>query len=429
MGNYHQIGAVDYIMSFSRSGKPVKDLSRIKLLLEMLGNPQQTLKFVHIAGTNGKGSIAQMFNEIFINCGLKTGLFTSPYIFRYSDRIRVNSKNIDDSSLENLTSIVAKKIDTLPNKNDFSQFEITQAIAFLYFQQCKCDIVVLETGLGGLLDCTNVVETTVLTVIGSIGLDHTEVLGNSIEQIAFQKSGIIKQGVPCVLNAKNKKGVIDIIRKTADEKSAVLKIPDISLLKILSSDCFGSKFEYKREKYQLSLAGNHQIINALSVIDGVKLIDFQDKITYSNIFMGISLARLPARMQVISKEPLIILDGSHNEDGFCALANLIVNSGKKTCKLVIGMCKGKDVINAVKKILPYVDSFVTVDNFSERAIDKDNLAKIINNLGGRAEASMENIYNTILNVAKSNSQGINVICGSLFLASKFLNEVDGYKNN
>ena len=175
---------MDFINRFSKKGKKIENLDRIKRLLDAVGNPQKKLRFIHIAGTNGKGSMAQMFSEILIDAGYKTGLFTSPYLIEYNDRIKIDGENISDNELEDISREIKPLITASENYEDFSQFEITQAIAFVYFLRHRCDIVVLETGVGGLLDSTNVIENPLVSVIGSIAFDHTEILGDTIAKIA-----------------------------------------------------------------------------------------------------------------------------------------------------------------------------------------------------------------------------------------------------
>lgn len=407
---------IEYVMNFSHSGKKVTDLSRISALLKAAGDPQDKLKFVHIAGTNGKGSIAQMFSGIFTHAGLKTGLFTSPYIIEYNDRIRINNQNIPDSRLEELALRVKEIVEKLPQREDFSQFEITQTIAFLYFAQENCDIVVLETGLGGLLDCTNVVKTSVLTVIGSVDFDHTAILGDSIEEITEQKAGIIKPNVPCVLSAGNRRETEEIVRQKAAENSALLVIPN-SPNAVFECDIFGSSFEYNEISYKLSMGGAHQISNAITVIEGVGLIADQFKVTDEDIKAGLAAARVPCRLEVISREPLTILDGAHNPDGMSALAKAVAKQDKKPVLAVIGMCKDKNIAESVGKLIPYVDQFVTVDGFLDRAENKEVLAQIINKAGGSAVPAEHAIEQEIAKMQKRNPHGANLICGSLFLAA------------
>ena len=405
----------DFVMGFSHLGKRAADLSRVRELLECLGNPQDKLKFIHIAGTNGKGSTAQMLNEICIQSGFKTGLFTSPYLIEYSDRIRVNNKNIPYERLDKLALRVKAQVEKSAYREDFSQFEITTAIAFLYFLEEKCDIVVLETGLGGLLDSTNAVKTSVLSVICSVDFDHTAVLGNTIEEIAYQKAGILKPGVPCVLSAGNAPDTVRIVSQTAEENHSELIIPDISLVKLKRCDAFGSEFEYKGENYQLSMGGKHQVFNALSVIEGCKLLPFE--ISCETIKNGLKNASVIGRAEVISTKPLTILDGAHNPDGLSALAEVLKSCKKSPCKAVIGMCADKNIAEGVSKLIPYVDEFIAVDEFYGRAADKQRLAEIIRENGGNAAASQMTIMEEIKKIQQENPDGINLICGSLFLVS------------
>lgn len=412
---------MEFINAFTHSGKPVKDLSRIKRLLAALGDPQNSLRFVHIAGTNGKGSTAEMFSRIFIDAGLKTGCFTSPFIIRYNDRIRVGGKDIPSSDLSRIAEKVRTAVDTLPDSADLSQFEITQAIAFLYFVQQKCDIVVLETGLGGLLDCTNVITTPLLTVITTIDLDHTAILGDTIAQIAAQKAGIIKPNVPCVLSANNPRDAVNVVTQAAEKNHSALVIPDIESVLVKRLDCFGAGFDYKGKSYTLSMGGAHQITNALSVIEGCELLKQTLALTDESITRGIAQAVLPARVEILCTSPLTILDGAHNPDGLSALAKVLDGCGKR-CFALIGMCRDKNIDSAVQKLIPYVDTFYTVDGFSERALDRTDLAQKIISLGGKAQPCGLPIDVQIKALQKAHPNDIALICGSLYLAAQIKNK-------
>lgn len=416
-----QNSGMEFINAFTHSGKPVKDLSRIKRLLAALGDPQNSLRFVHIAGTNGKGSTAEMFSRIFIDAGLKTGCFTSPFIIRYNDRIRVGGRDIPSSDLSRIAEKVRTAVDTLPDSADLSQFEITQAIAFLYFVQQKCDIVVLETGLGGLLDCTNVITTPLLTVITTIDLDHTAILGDTIAQIAAQKAGIIKPNVPCVLSANNPRDAVNVVTQAAEKNHSALVIPDIESVLVKRLDCFGAGFDYKGKSYTLSMGGAHQITNALSVIEGCELLKQTLALTDENITRGIAQAVLPARVEILCTSPLTILDGAHNPDGLSALAKVLDGCGKR-CFALIGMCRDKNIDSAVQKLIPYVDTFYTVDGFSERALDRTDLAQKIISLGGKAQPCGLPIDVQIKALQKAHPNDITLICGSLYLAAQIKNK-------
>lgn len=416
-----QNSGMEFINAFTHSGKPVKDLSRIKRLLAALGDPQNSLRFVHIAGTNGKGSTAEMFSRIFIDAGLKTGCFTSPFIIRYNDRIRVGGKDIPSSDLSRIAEKVRTAVDTLPDSADLSQFEITQAIAFLYFVRQKCDIVVLETGLGGLLDCTNVITTPLLTVITTIDLDHTAILGDTIAQIAAQKAGIIKPNVPCVLSANNPRDAVNVVTQAAEKNHSALVIPDIESVLVKRLDCFGAGFDYKGKSYTLSMGGAHQITNALSVIEGCELLKQTLALTDESITRGIAQAVLPARVEILCTSPLTILDGAHNPDGLSALAKVLDGCGKRSFAL-IGMCRDKNIDSAVQKLIPYVDTFYTVDGFSERALDRTDLAQKIISLGGKAQPCGLPIDVQIKALQKAHPNDITLICGSLYLAAQIKNK-------
>lgn len=408
---------MEYINGFSHSGKKVTDLSRIESLLEDVGNPQDKLKFIHIAGTNGKGSVAEMFSEILTKSGYTTGLFTSPFIIEYNDRIRVNGENIPDSELAEITETVKKAVEKNPFKNDFSQFEITQAIAFLYFLKKKCEIVVLETGLGGLLDCTNVVKTSVLTVITSVDFDHTEILGDTLEKIAIQKAGIVKKNTPCILSCGNDISVIRIVREKCIENTSQLVIPNINLLSVKECTPFGSEFSYKGKNYRTSMGGAVQVLNAMTVIEGCNLLKESLGLSYENISTGIKSAVIDGRCQVICENPLTILDGAHNPDGIDNICGVISHCEKKPARMIIGMCRDKNISAVIKKLVPLVESFVCVDGFDKRATDKNELAQIITQSGGKARAGDKPVYEEISLMQKENPQGINIIGGSLYLVS------------
>ena len=414
--------AMSYIESFSHSGKPVSDLSRIKRLLGALGDPQDQLRFIHIAGTNGKGSAAQMFAECLMAQGYVTGLFTSPYILEYSDRIRVQGENIKAEDLEEHTRTVKAGVEDL-GEEGFSQFEITQCIAFLHFVKCGCDIVVLETGLGVLLDCTNAVTTTQLSVITSVDLDHTAILGDTIREIAAQKAGIIKEGVPVVLSAANPMEAVRVVRDKAAQCRSQLVIPDLRNLQLYECTVFGSSFDYKGRRYSVSMGGAHQVLNAMTVIAGLSLIRERLPVSYENVAKGLERAAIHGRVEVLSREPLTILDGAHNPDGMRALAGVLKHCEVMPVRAVIGMCKDKNISDAVKSLIPYVEKFVTVEGFCDRAEDKDTLASFINDAGGNAAAG-EDIMEEIRKLRGENPKGMTLICGSLFLVSYVLGEED-----
>ncbi len=412
---------LSYINSFSHSGKAVKDLSRARALMSALGDPQNALRFIHIAGTNGKGSISQMLSEICIDAGLRTGLFTSPYIFRYNDRIKINGKEIPDDELDRLAEHVKAAISSLPCKDELSQFEITMAVAFLYFKEKQCDIVILEAGLGGLLDCTNIIENPLACVIGSVSFDHTQILGETLTEIACQKAGIIKKGRPCILSAGAAAEVIRVFREKADKENSPLIIPN-GKLEVLNSSLFGSDIIYNNEQYHIAMQGEHMVRNALSVIECMAAIGRKPGIGTENVKNGLAKACVPARVQVLSEKPLFIIDGAHNEDSMRALAKTVKAAGKRPVNAVIGMCRDKNMRSAVKELTGVVDRFYTCDGFDDRAENAASLAEIIKELGGDAEACDLPALEKARKLMEQMPDSLTLICGSLYLCSKALTD-------
>ncbi len=416
---FNMTEAMSFINSFDKLGKPVSDLNRIAALLDILGNPQDKLRFIHVAGTNGKGSVSEMCSQILITSGYRVGLFTSPYILVYSDRIRINGENIPDTELCDIAEYVNEKIDKLEYKSHFSQFEITTVIAFLYFLKQHCDIVVLETGIGGRLDSTNVIKTTILSIITSISYDHTKILGDSLEKIAYQKAGIIKRKVPCVVSANNSTEVVEVIKSYAYQMQSSVIIPEYDYVTIVRSDEMGSEFEYKGIFYRLKLCGVHQIINAVSVIEAMKIVNMSGfKVDISGIQAGLLKAKMLARVEIISSDPLIILDGSHNPAGLRAMADVIRKKNPSQVIAIIGMMKGKDVKASVAEISPVITDFICVDGYNPNELEAEELVKIIKSNGKNAFAI--NDVNLAILTAKDivTRNGLLLICGSLYLASE-----------
>ena len=406
-----------FLDSFSRLGKRAVGLGRIRALLDALGSVQERLRFIHVTGTNGKGSICEMLSEVFIRSGCKTGLFTSPYIIEYNDRIRINGENIPDEELERLMPKIKSAVKKSGYENDFSQFEITQALAFCYFAEQECDVVILEAGLGGLLDSTNVIDNNICSVIGSVALDHMAVLGDSLEEIAFQKAGIIKSGCPCVLSPGNDPKVIEVFKKAAEEKGSRLYIPDMRRVKMTGegNEFYFDGFEEYKGEYRPKMTGTHQVRNALSVIYACSIAG----VSASAVREGIERAFIPGRTQILSGEPLIILDGGHNPDAARALSEVLRSHGGGFTA-VIGMSGDKNIGEYLSVTAPWVERVICVDDFSERALDREKLCELVMQTGKKAEVcgSVDEALDIVRAAGKA------VICGSLFLVSDVLKKVD-----
>ena len=333
-------------------------LGRMQELLGRIGNPEKKLKYMHIAGTNGKGSVCAMLQSILIEAGYKVGMYTSPHLKRFNERIRINDKLRTDRE------IVEYFLKAKPHITDQSFFEITTAMALLYFYEKRVDIVILEVGLGGRLDATNVVIPLV-SVITNIGLEHTDLLGKTVEKIAFEKAGIIKNNVPVVTAAKGE--ALEVIRRIAKERNAELiaikKYPNI-------------KFKHLKGTFQQQ---NKNI--ALTTIDTLRKF-YGIKINKNKIISGIKKTKWPARMQFISRN--VLADAAHNTDGFKVLRKeLILTKKQKNIRnfvFVIGIQETKDIPGMLKIINPLISAIIFTKSNNPKAEDAETLLRIFNTI-------------------------------------------------
>ena len=360
----------DDVMSFIDNSKKFGsklELTRIKKLCELLGNPQDSLKCIHIAGTNGKGSTSVFINNILLDAGYKVGLYTSPFIYEFNERIQINNVPIDDISLTDVMTKVAQNVDVMLKQGyeHPTEFELITAAAFLYFADNKCDYVVLEVGLGGIYDATNIINYSVLSVITSISLDHTDYLGNTIGDVAKNKCGIIKENCPVLTYMYQHPEAVDVIEKTAKEKNAELKIANDDSFEILNCDLSGNEFLYKASRYETTLVGKYQIYNAITAINAAEmLIDKGLVISLKNIKNGLKASKWYARFEILRSRPTVVLDGSHNFDGMCAFVETAKEVIKGNTICVFGMLKDKDYDMCLKKLSEITDTVIIteVDN-------------------------------------------------------------------
>lgn len=424
--NLNYCDAMNYIGNFSKAGKPVTDLSRFAGIMSALGNPQDNLDFVHVAGTNGKGSTVRMIAESLTKSGYCTGEFTSPYINVYNDRIRIDGVNISDSELAEIVTQIRPIINGLCT--DCSQFEITTAIAFIYFAAKKCSVVVLEAGLGGLLDSTNIIKKPCVSVITSVSLDHTAVLGDTVEKIARQKAGIIKPSCPVVLAPSQNKEVRALVLRTANRLNSVFITPDMSSLKIKKCDHTGNRFVYKCLPYVTSMVGRHQIDNALTAVETLRILKKRGfkKISYTHTYEGIKNAAVQSRCQILrGDKPFVMIDGAHNPDGMRALADFVRTVPRSPKIMVCGMLSDKDWTAAIGYISRYIDRAVCVDGFAPKTVFAPKLAELF------SEGEVSTIQDAVSRaVTLAGTDGMVVIAGSLYLASALRKhgELDGIGN-
>ncbi|MBR3819847.1 MAG: bifunctional folylpolyglutamate synthase/dihydrofolate synthase [Clostridia bacterium] len=410
--------AIEYIHSLEKFGiNP--GLERIRALCNLLGNPQKKLKVIHVAGTNGKGSTSTMISNVLRKSGYNTGLFISPYVTDFRERIQYNGNMIDKYDLAECVEKVKTAIDVLNETGiNPTEFEALTAASFIYFEMKKCDFVVLEVGLGGRLDSTNVIEAPYATVITSISLDHTAILGDTIEEIAHEKCGIIKFGAETVLYPFQDEKVFPIVEKTCKDKFNDLRIPDVSKLKIIEEKLEGTVAEYDGIEFLLPLAGEHMIYNACTAIEAVRSLSrLGIIISHKAISEGIAMSVMPARMELIKKHPVIILDGGHNEGCAKVLSDFIKKhlDGKRII-MVASMMSDKDYMSYLSVVAPLADVFIATRVDMLRALPSGELMM-------SASAFCKNCHD-VPNPSKAivaarnimQDDDVLIVCGSFYLA-------------
>lgn len=405
--------SVEYIHSLLTFGiKP--GLERVGELLNLLGNPQDSLEFVHVAGTNGKGSTSTYIANMLICDGHKTGLFTSPYVIDFCERIQIDGENVRENLFAECVTEVREKIEELNKKGIvITEFEAITASAFLCFKKAECEYVVLEVGLGGRFDATNVIKKARATVITSISLDHTGILGDTIEKIAFEKCGIIKEGTEVITSRNQNGNALNLISKTSAEKCVPLIITNPQNAEIINDSIFGMAFKYKGLEYFTRLCGEHQIENAVNAIETAKVLGIGE----TAVRKGIEKTKMIARMEVISENPLIIRDGGHNEGCARALKEYLTRYNVKNIKMLIGLMADKDAESYVSLIAPLCQHVVCVTPSNPRAMKCEELREITAKYCNNCETADNPAkgYKYILSDAKKDDTVL--VCGSFYMMS------------
>lgn len=361
--------AIDYVYSRRKFSKS-SSLERIRALLSALGDPQKRMKTVHIVGTNGKGSVSTMMSSALTQAGIKTGLFTSPFVTEFCERIQIDGSYIPKSEFAKIIEEVKEKSDELEKfRLTPTFFETVFAAAMLYFQKCGCEFAVIEAGIGGRDDSTNVIDPPEVCVLTSVSLDHTEVLGDTAEKIAEAKCGVIKSGASVVSFPKNRgkldfseqrRDVCGVIERVCREKGCELVFPNGEDVKVISADIQSSVFSYLGQTYKINFCADHQIANALCSINVLKLLQKKGfPIKDEDIVSGLEKAFIPARMETVSTSPLTVIDGGHNEGCMRALVKMIDKylKGRKITAL-LGFMKDKDYKSSIQIIEPYCENIV-----------------------------------------------------------------------
>ena len=415
--------ALAYLENYTWS-KTRLGLGRTRELTAKLGDPQKKLRFVHVAGSNGKGSTCAMTASILQAAGYKTGLYTSPYIQTFCERIQINGENIPEHRLAEVTEKLRDAAETMEDHP--SWFEMVTAVAFQYYLEENCDIVVLEVGMGGEFDSTNVIDAPEVAVLTNIGLEHTEYLGDTIEEIAHTKSGIIKPGCR-VVSYDNVPEVKAIISEVAKENGAPLVFADPSEIKLISRDLDGQVFEWEGRTYRLPLHGEHQLKNASVVMEIVRELREQGwDISDEAVRKGLAEVKWPARFQILSRDPLFILDGGHNPQCAEAMTESLdaLLPGQKV-DFLLGILADKDYTQMIDILGPYAASFHCIAPENERALGVEALADTIRARGFETYAydDLDKAITAVLDSASAN--GRPAVCfGSLYLAGEVLNYYD-----
>ncbi|MGD9569890.1 MAG: folylpolyglutamate synthase/dihydrofolate synthase family protein [Sedimentibacter sp.] len=381
--NYEQ--SIEFIRAVHNNGTNL-GLQRNRRLTELLGNPQNSYKIVHVAGTNGKGSTCNMLHDVLMASGYKTGLFISPHLEEFTERIQINHVPIDRNSLARIATLVKEKIEIMYTEgyDKLTEFEIITAIGFKYFEEQKIDILILEVGMGGRYDASNVIEKSLVSVITTIGLDHTEFLGNTLEKVAYEKAGIIKENSNVVIYPQDDI-VKNVIKAEAKLKNSAVFEVDANNINRISSDLSGQTFEYMKKdvfylpKLKMNFLGTYQLYNAATALLALEVLKSQGlNITEESIKQGLANCRYAGRFEVINNEPVIILDGGHNQNGIEHFAKTI-NENFKDKKIILfyGMLKDKNPETVLDYIIPVCERVYTITPDSYRAMSATELAKLI----------------------------------------------------
>lgn len=403
--------ALDYIDSFSRTGKPVKDLSRFNGLVSALGNPHLGQKFVHAAGTNGKGSVCEYIARGLRNAGFKTGKFTSPYINCIRERIQTDNAPISEKNFAHYVSAVRKAVKAA-DCSEYSQFEILTAAAFLYYRDIGCGFVVLETGIGGRLDCTNIV-TPVLSVITSVDLDHCDILGSTAAEIASHKAGIIKKGIPVIVSPFQRPEAAAVLKSRAEETKSPFILPESGDIELIGTSLDGTEFTYKGKRFYTKMGGRHQAENGVTAIEALRALEIDDEHTEA----ALKTAFVPARME---RAEGWIIDGAHNPSGAKAAADLF-KAAEGSKLLLTGMLASKDWQSTLSVLAPCFDTVIAADFFSPSAVKKEAIADLVQKLGINCLCAES--FAEAKDLAEKIGADIKAVCGSLYLCGAVRREL------
>lgn len=409
--------ALSYIHSICWKGSKL-GLDRTRELLGKLDDPQKELKFIHIAGTNGKGSTAAMLSSILEEAGYRVGLYTSPFINRFNERMQVNHQPIPDEELAALTEYVRPHADAMADSP--TEFELITALAMVWFARQNCDIVVLEVGMGGELDSTNIIDVPEAAVIAAMGMDHVKELGPTMADIARAKAGIIKEGGR-VVSYGGTPEADEVIAAVCRARNASLRQPDFSAIVPGDFGLEGQTFSYKGWRgLRIPLVGAYQMNNAAVVLETVEVLRQRGwNISDEAVRQGLADTRWPARFEVLRRDPVFIVDGGHNPHGIRATAESLSRlfPGRKIT-FVTGVMADKDVEHILGLIVPLADQFFTVRPDNPRAMDAGELAARIEAMGAKATACASVRDGVDRAIQAEGPHGVACALGSLYMSGE-----------
>ena len=416
--------AIEALHALPRMGQGAPGLARMQNLCDHLGNPEKELQCIHIAGTNGKGSLAAMTSSILTAAGYKTGLTISPYVVDFRERFQIDGEMIPPRTLANLTEKVLDAIDAIEAEGGEKpvEFEAVTALAFLWFAREKCDLVVLETGLGGRCDATNVVPHKLVAAITKIGYDHMEVLGDTLDKIAAEKAGIIKEGTVVVNYPDQPAEAMGPILTAAAEAHPSIITPDKDDLTLLRGKRLENRIDYGGYRAALGLPGTHQANHAAMAVEIALALwrEFGYDISDDAILQGLADARMPARIEVLRRHPLLLLDGCHNPDGAKMLAATLTRADfEENLVGVLGVLADKDYKDMLSDLAPCFAKVYTVTPNCPRALSAEELQKEARfHTDAEAADSVADAIRKAVDYADENNLAGVVVCGSLYLAAE-----------
>lgn len=425
--------AMKYITEVGNFGSNY-GLERTYKLLELLDNPQDKLKIIHVAGTNGKGSTTAMITSMLKGCGYKVGMYTSPFLEEFEERIQINGENIPKEKLAQLITKIKYAVDKVIEEgyNHPTEFEIITVLMFLYFATEEVDFAVVEVGLGGRLDSTNVI-TPILSVITSISFDHTNLLGNTLEEIAAEKAGIIKSCIPTVIYPQEEMAERVISSKCQELDSKLYKInkEDAKLINIIKEDKIYQQVKVKLDDeydVKLPLLGEHQILNLAVALKALEVIkDKAPKLNRESIVKSLATVRWNGRLEIMSNSPYVVIDGAHNIQGITQLdKNIKKYFEYKDMYLILGILADKDVEDMVKVITPKAKKVFTVTPNSMRAETAEELMNEVKKYNESCEAynDYKNAFEDALKLCKKDD--LLLISGSLYMIGEMRGIIKKY---